>query len=96
MTEHQRAAVLCRRCHYLPGYEELNGLCAACARAAGIGWQPTPGGDQPGGRPSRTCGWCRRVSYHPDDVVNGFCPCCGSADETLPKDCEHRRAGSTP
>jgi len=37
------------------------------------------------------CVWCQRISYHPEDVRASYCPCCGSADGLLPKDCEHRR-----
>ena len=39
------------------------------------------------------CPWCMRSTHHPDDVRNRYCPCCGSADGLLPKDCEHRRSG---
>lgn len=38
---------------------------------------------------SRTCPHCGRTSYHPDDVANAYCPCCGD-DEALPKWCAHR------
>jgi hypothetical protein len=45
-------------------------------------------------RNSYVCGMCGRRTFHPDDVVASYCPCCGSADGTLPKECEHRRAGT--
>jgi hypothetical protein len=38
------------------------------------------------------CVRCQRITYHPDDVRQRYCPCCGSADGLLPKDCEHTRA----
>lgn len=27
-------------------------------------------------RPSFTCPWCHRTSYHPDDVANRYCGGC--------------------
>lgn len=41
---------------------------------------------------SYRCERCQRTMYHPDDVANRYCPCCGSADGLLPKDCEHTRS----
>jgi hypothetical protein len=41
---------------------------------------------------SYICPLCGRMSYHPKDVENRYCSCCGSADGLLPKDCQHRRA----
>lgn len=38
-----------------------------------------------------TCPFCLRVSHHPDDLANRYCVCCGSADDSLPKDCPHDR-----
>lgn len=46
-------------------------------------------------RNSYVCGLCGRRTFHPDDVVASYCSCCGSAGPELPKDCEHRRAGTT-
>lgn len=43
-------------------------------------------------RNSYLCGLCGRRTFHANDVVNGYCPCCGSADGSLPKTCEHRPA----
>jgi hypothetical protein len=37
------------------------------------------------------CPACRGFSYHPDDVLNHYCTCCGGPG--LPKCCEHDPTG---
>ena len=39
------------------------------------------------GQPFYLCQFCRRKTYHPKDIENHYCPCCGSED--LPKNCGH-------
>jgi hypothetical protein len=38
------------------------------------------------------CRFCDRTTYLEADVRERYCPCCGSADATLPRVCEHRPA----
>ena len=38
------------------------------------------------------CWLCQRVSYHPEDERQQYCPCCGGPG--LPKLCEHDPDGS--
>ena len=37
---------------------------------------------------SPPCRWCGRTTANPNDIANGYCPCCGGS--YMPKDCEHR------
>jgi hypothetical protein len=41
---------------------------------------------------SYTCPFCKRRSGNPRDVIEQYCACCGSADESLPQSCGHREA----